>query len=187
MTEKKNTGKLPEPAQAKPRPIALTDDRLIVVIHHSAANDAFTDLGDLMAERKRRNEGYNVIIDDDDVFTEGEAAGHDGRADFVQDAPDTGVSNGVYGVNWRAVNICIDGNFELRHPTEDEVNTLVQVIAGKAKRWGWKKGDTQTRIMGHGEAGRRLSPTPYSTACPGKHLQARIPEIRNRVAKYLPD
>jgi hypothetical protein len=183
----KKTEKLPAPAPAKPRPIALTDDRLIVVIHHTAANDAFTDTADLMNERRHRNEGYNVIIDDDDIFTEGPAAGKDGEASVTQDAPDTGVSNGVYGSNWRAVNICIDGNFETARPTDDEVNALVQVIAAKAKRWGWNKADTQTRIMGHQEAGRRLSPTPYGTACPGKNLIARIPEIRNRVAAYLPE
>ena len=162
-----------------------TDAIRYVVIHHSASNDSTTGLEQLQAERRHRNEGYNVVIDDDDALRN-PAAGRDGRADWTQDAADTEVSNGTYGINAKAWNVCIDGNFEVAKPTEDEIATLVQVVAAKVKRWGWRKADV-VRIISHKEAGLKLSSTRYGTACPGRNLIARIPEIRRRVAAYLPE
>lgn len=155
-----------------------------VVIHHSAANDRYTGVNDLKRHRQISGEGYNMIIDDDDVF-KNVAAGYDGKFTAVQDAPDTQISNGTYGVNAQAWNICVDGNFEHQQPTDDEIFALVQVIAAKTRRWGWRKKDV-ARIIGHQYAGRYLSSQKYGTACPGRNLISRIPEIRQKVAAYLP-
>lgn len=161
-----------------------TDELFFVVVHHSASNDSTTGLEHLMAERKRRNEGYNVIIDDDDGELDPRKRA-DGVADWTQDAPDLVVSNGTYGVNAKSWNVCIDGNFEVSDPTPDEVETLIQVIAAKVRRWGWKKHDVW-RIIGHRDAGEKYSKTRYVTACPGRNLYKLLPYIRERVAAYLP-
>jgi len=156
----------------------------LVVVHHSAANDEHTDLKELMAERQHRNEGYNAIVDDDAGNLDPRKR-RDGIAEWVQDAPDMVISNGTYGVNAKAWNICIDGNFELNDPTPDEVETLIQVIAAKVRSWGWTKADVW-RIIGHRDAGAKYSRTPYVTACPGRNLYKLLPYIRQRVAAYLP-
>lgn len=161
-----------------------TDELYFVVVHHSAAADSRTGLEDLMHERKRRNEGYNYIIDDDDGELDPRKRA-DGKAAHGQDAPDLVVSNGTYGVNAKAWNICVDGNFEVNDPTPDEVETMIQVIAAKVRRWGWRKADVW-RIIGHKEAGEKYSKTRYSTACPGRNMIKLLPYVRERVAGYLP-
>ncbi|MBT9548619.1 MAG: N-acetylmuramoyl-L-alanine amidase [Candidatus Sericytochromatia bacterium] len=150
-----------------------------IVIHHSAANDAYSGAAALKAERQHRGEGYNFIVDDD------QGPGNDGKYTAVQDAPDNEISNGVYGVNSQAWNICIDGNFEHQQPTADELHALVQVIATKARAWGWRKRDI-SRIVTHQYAGQYLSAERYGTACPGRNVISRMAEIRQRVAAYLP-
>lgn len=150
------------------------------VVHHSAANDLYTDIEDLVAERARRNEGYNIIIDDEDLP-------NNGRVRLVQDAPDNEVSNGVYGLNDVSLNFCIDGNFENSIPTEDEINALVQALAVKAKRLNWNKEYARKHIITHNEAGRLYASVKYVTQCPGKNLIALMPEIIERVITYLVD
>jgi hypothetical protein len=160
----------------KPRTKAIQ----YIVVHHSAANDAYIDAADLINERKQRNEGYNYIIDDDTAPNNKKVHAS------LQDVPDAEVSNGTYGINGIAWNVCVNGNFELRQPSSDEVAELIQVIASKAKRWGWRKDDVH-RIITHNEAGRKYSSEYYVTACPGRFMIAKIPYIRERVATYLPE
>lgn len=169
------------------RPIPLTDKRLLVVVHHSAANDAYSDVESLKAEYRHRGEGYNFVIDDD--FKRLGGTGTDRIYQAVQALPDTVVSNGAYGLNrsgpWYGWNICIDGNFEIQEPTEDELHALIQVIAAKTRSWGWRKSDVW-RVTYHQEAGHKYSSVRYGTACPGKNIIKRFAWIRSEVARYLP-
>lgn len=145
------------------------------VIHHSAINSLGVGINTLKAERLRRNEGYNIIIDLNE---------NTGKVDFSQDVPDEQISNGTYGINQTALNICVNGNFEEREPTEHELKCLEQVLVAKMKKYGYGKQDIN-RIITHQYAGKNLSPVKYGTACPGKNLINCIPELRKRVAKYL--
>ncbi len=149
-----------------------------LVIHHSADDDHRVNIDDLVAERKRRGEGYNYIIDDEDFK-------NDRKVRQQQDVPDAIISNGVYGLNGISLNVCVNGNHETHPPTLDELDALVQWLAIKAKKLGWCKDDVW-RIIGHQEAGAKYSATHYGTACPGKFLIMNIPMIRKRVAAYLP-
>lgn len=162
-----------------------TSNIRFIVLHHAASNDTYSNPETLKSHRRLSGQGYNFLVDDDDALRD-PAKGKDGKYTAVQDAPDTQISNGTYGVNSVAWNICVDGNFETQKPTEDEVFALVQVMAAKARSWGWRKKDV-ARIVGHGYAGLYLSGIKYGTACPGKHLNARLPEIRLRVSAYLPN
>jgi hypothetical protein len=148
-----------------------------IAIHHTADHGTVQQL---LAERARRNEGYNFIIRDDE---------HPNNRKFkaVQDAPDNEISNGTYGANTQTWNVSVVGNFEIEKPTDDELFALVQVIAAKARSWGWRKRDV-AKITYHQYIGLYLAAPGYryGTACPGKNLIARIPEIRQRVAAYLP-
>jgi hypothetical protein len=156
-----------------------------IVVHHSAANDIYTDIEDLKRHRIHSGLGYNFIVDDDDALRDS-AKGNDRKFKASQDAPDTQISNGTYGINTNAWNICVDGNFEHQKPTEDELFAVVQVIASKARSWGWRQKDV-SRIIGHYYAGKYLSRQRYGTACPGKNLISQLPDIRKRVAAYLPN
>ncbi|MGV3524353.1 MAG: N-acetylmuramoyl-L-alanine amidase [Candidatus Sericytochromatia bacterium] len=171
------------------RPVPLNHPNLLIVVHHSAANDAYSDAATLQAEYRHRGEGYNFVIDDDWKRLGG--SGNDRVYQAVQTLPDTVVSNGTYGLNrsgpWYSWNICIDGNFETSEPTADELHALVQVVAAKAKAWGWKKKDVLWRLTYHQEAGHKYSAVRYGTACPGKNIIKRFGQIRADVARYLPE
>lgn len=170
------------------RPVPITHPGVLICIHHSAANDKTSDPETLKAEYQHRNEGYNFVIDDD--FWKEHGAGNDRIFKAVQMLPDDVVSNGAYGANrsgpWYAWNICVDGNFENQEPTNDEMFALIQVIAAKAKKWGWRKRDVH-RITYHQEIGHTYSPVRYGTACPGKNMISKVPYIRERVKGYLPE
>jgi hypothetical protein len=148
------------------------------VIHHSAAD---LDVAGLKHEYAMRGEGYNFVIDDETTSQT------DRKYDAVELLPPTVISNGVYGLNRSAWNICVDGNYEVQAVAQnsDKVHALIQVIAAKAKAWGWRKHHV-AYIITHQHAGLYLSPTRYGTACPGKNLIAHLPYIRQQVARYLP-
>jgi hypothetical protein len=147
------------------------------VVHHSATNSIGVGINTLKAERLRRGEGYNIIIDHDELT---------GQVKFAQDVPDDEISNGTYGINDKALNICINANFEDRKPTEAELKVLEQVLVAKMKKYGCRKKDVN-RIITHQHAGLHLSSVRYGTACPGKNMILKMADLRTRVAKYLPE
>ncbi len=145
-----------------------------LVLHHTAANKNTTTVADLIAERERRNEGYNKIIEE-----------RDGVVTVTQDVPDGYISNGTYGLNQISQAIAVNDNFEINVPSDAVVEKVIQVLATMAKRLGWRKGMSHM-IIGHQQAGK-ISAEKYGTACPGKHMIAKIPYIRGRVEAYLND
>lgn len=81
-----------------------------------------------------------------------------------------GISGGhTQGHNSTSHGICLLGNFENRTPPAAMIQSLVHLLAhGADMRW-WN-----LDIRGHRDVGR--------TACPGRHVQNRLPDIRNQVA-----
>ena len=163
-----------------------------VVIHHSVAgDDKHSTHETLNAHIEHTNYGYHVTIDDDDVF-KNKAAGFDGKATFKQQVPDDEVVWGAMGCNYNGWHIAIDGNTGRTGVTKDEIETLIQVVATKVRRWGWTKADvlgTKTRpsrIQTHNYIGRFVSRTKYVTECPGKPVIDLMDYIRQRIASYLP-
>ncbi len=163
-----------------------------MVLHHTASNDRYSTHEILAEHLKATGLGYHVTVDDDAVF-QAKAAGADGKFTWKQQAPDDEVVWGAAGCNYSGWHISIDGNSQETPVTDDEKHAVVQIMAAKAKAWGWRKGDvlgTRTqgsRIVGHNYVGTHISKTRYGTECPGRPLIAWIPELRIRVAAYLPD
>lgn len=176
------------------KPTNLKSKDLVVVVHHTAANDVYSNAASLKTHFNETGLGYNGVVDDDEA-NQNPAKGRDGKATYTQQVADDDLVWGATGANSYGWHVAIDGNCEERPPTEDEFNMLVQVIATKVRSWGWKKVDAlgdpkrkkRSRIYSHQEVGRHLAQVPYFTACPGKHLIARMDELRRRVAAYLPD
>ena len=105
---------------------------------------------------------YNFLIDDDGTIYEGRGAGIAGGA--------------TAGDNSRSHAICLMGNFETRQPTQASFRTLVD-LARHGQRVGW----WVPTCGGHRDA------PGASTACPGRHLYARLPELRKEIAHPTPD
>jgi hypothetical protein len=155
-----------------------------MVLHHAGSADQWSTHESLDAHLKATNLGYHVSIDDDAVF-KAKAAGHDGKFTFKQHAPLTEVVWGAAGCNYNGAHLSVDGNSSTTGVTEDEVFAVVQVLASWAKQLNWKKADV-ARIIGHNHVGKHISSPRYVTECPGRALTDLLPQIRERVAKYLP-
>lgn len=150
-----------------------------IVVHHTASNDKYSTHESLDGHIQKTNLGYHVTVDDD------KGSGADGYASFRRHVPDDEVVWGAAGCNYNGWHIAIDGNSQVTPPTEDEKNTVVQVVATICKRLGWKKRDV-VRIVTHNYVGLVLSSKKYVTECPGKPIINWMPELRDRVSAYLP-
>lgn len=157
---------------------------LYLVLHHSASNDRYSTHETLDAHLKATNLGYHATIDDDAVFA-AKAAGSDKQFTFKQHVPLEEVVWGAAGCNYNGAHLSVDGNSSTTGVTDDEVFAVIQVFAAWAKRLGWKKRDV-ARIVSHQYVGTHISATRYGTECPGTALLAKLPYIREQVAKYLP-
>lgn len=97
---------------------------------------------------------YSFLVDDDGTIYEGRGVG-------------------VVGAHTKDDNssshaICAMGNFDVREPT-DEMVAAIGELAAAGKERGW---------WGEVTGGHRDAPGA-STACPGRHLYARLDDIRN--------
>lgn len=161
-----------------------------IIVHHTASADQWSTHDTLADHQEATNLGYHATIDDDAVFRS-KAAGRDGKWTWRMQAPLTEKVNGAAGANWNAAHVAVDGNSD-QLLTDDERACLVQVVAGWCKQLGWTKADVlgtklrPSRIQGHRFVGTHISPTKYGTACPGEALIDFLPELRRRVAAYLP-
>jgi N-acetylmuramoyl-L-alanine amidase len=105
---------------------------------------------------------YNFLVDDDGTIYEGRGAGIVGGA--------------TAGDNSTSHAICLLGNFEGRAPTPDAVRTLIDLARhGRSVRW-WVP-----TCGGHRDA------PGANTACPGRHLYARLPDVRRQIDRPTPD
>ncbi|HEY8543707.1 MAG TPA: N-acetylmuramoyl-L-alanine amidase [Acidimicrobiales bacterium] len=105
---------------------------------------------------------YNFLVDDDGTIYEGRGAGIVGGA--------------TAGDNAGSHAICLLGNFEGRAPTAAALRTLIDLARhGRTVRW-WVP-----TCGGHRDA------PGASTACPGRHLYARLPEVRRQIDRPTPD
>ena len=117
--------------------------------------------------------GYNMLIDRYGVVYEGRYGGID-RA--VIGAHARGFNTGSFGVS-------VMGNFEIADIPSAAYSSLAQTLAWKMRlhdmdmspsRTFWKNNQLVNTISGHRDVG--------STACPGKYLYNRLPDLRVRAA-----
>jgi hypothetical protein len=103
---------------------------------------------------------YHYYIDVNGVVGEGR------EAKFIGD------SNTNYDLNGH-LSVVLEGNFENEPPTPGQIESLVGLLGDLAKRYSisWDA------IEGHNHYA--------STACPGKHLTALLPDIRKDVERAL--
>lgn len=100
---------------------------------------------------------YTFVVDHQDCrIFESRGPGHDSAA--------TGGHNSISHA------ICVMGNFEIDEPSGQLIETLANLVAWGYEQGWWPLGFTG----GHRDA------SGNSTACPGDHLEAKIPTINTR-------
>ena len=156
-----------------------------IVIHHTASADAYSTHETLALHQKATGFGYHATVDDDAAL-KAKAAGKDGSATWKQQTPLDEVVWGAAGCNYNALHLSFDGNTNTAPPTDDEAHLAVQILAAWAKKLGWRKKDVE-RLVTHNYVGLHLSAKRYVTECPGHALIQLMPDLRRRVAAYLPE
>ena len=124
--------------------------------------------------------GYNFVVD---------AAGrvYEGRSGGGPDPGESEYGEGVVGAhaegqNAGSVGIAVMGTFTRRAPPQAAVDAVTRVVAWQADRHGldpagtapWAGGHRLPVVAGHRDVG--------STDCPGDHLYARLPALRQAAA-----
>lgn len=133
-----------------------------IVIHHSASGRDTTSVDMIRTWHKNKGYadiGYHYIITGDGKL-------HVGR-------PADQVGAHAYGRNKDTLGICLTGDFNTELPSKLQMDTLIQLVATLAKR---HKLNPQA-VIGHRDT--------IATACPGNLLYNRLPELREKIKKYL--
>ncbi len=119
--------------------------------------------------------GYNYVIDKQGNIYEGRYGG-----------PDTVGAHTAYH-NVASMGVSLMGNFNIEKPTEKQIKVLELTLADHAVRFGVDPmgkglflGTNSYNISGHQDVARK----GHGTACPGKNLEAMLPEIRKKVAYF---
>lgn len=140
-----------------------------IVVHHSAGSNTTTieEIRKWHKDKGWSDIGYHKVI-----YQDGSV--HQGRSDAVIGAQ-------AFGANAFSLGVCCIGNFETNKPPEKLVDSLVQVLAVLCKRYKL----SADKIIGHYQVAKMFNAPLGASGCPGKYMIARLPEIRERVKKYL--
>ena len=159
-------------------PVNTTVTHLIV--HHSAGPNVASDWAAVVRSfwdyhvnvQGWDDIGYNWLVDPNGVL-------YEGRGDNRLGAHFCGTNGGTMGV-------CVIGDFTEITPTQQALNTLVQLLAWKAcdrsldplgSAYHPSSGLTLNNISGHRDG--------CSTACPGDAFYPMLPGVRQDVVDYI--
>ncbi len=140
-----------------------------LVLHHSAGNKNATveDIRKMHIAKGWIDIGYHKVINwKGEVFQ--------GRNDAV-------IGSQAFGLNSESLGILAVGNWNIEKPPESLINAIVQVMSVLCLRYGL----SEDKIIGHYQVAGIIKDPSVSTACPGKYLIERLPEIRAKVKQYL--
>jgi hypothetical protein len=164
-----------------------------LIVHHTGTPNSVTNYAAL-ARGILANEtagayldiAYNWLIDPLGNIYEGRWA-----RDYPAGSPHTGERDGanVRGAhasnhNTRTIGIALMGNYDLIPPSGAMLDALVRLLAWKCARWGIDprgRGIYSTSNLFHVCGHRDVN----ATACPGAHVYARLPWIRQQVAQRV--
>lgn len=143
-----------------------------IVIHHTATTSDLTveDIHRIHLNEKYIGIGYHYFISKNGtIFT--------GR-------PEKYIGAHAYPINSISLGICLSGNFQVEKPTENQINSLIEILKLMKSKY------PNAKIISHSEvikteecikeserSGNKIS--YYATECCGKNLFLILPEIIN--------
>lgn len=125
----------------------------LIVVHHTASDPSITveDIHQMHVNNGWAGIGYHLVIYPDGSVNQG-------RPIEMQGAHCQGFNNRSIGVN-------LTGNFEIDHPTEQQVEALTVLLSDLMQEYNIPP----ERITGHN--------VWNATACPGMNLDTILPDI----------
>ncbi|MBS5581422.1 MAG: N-acetylmuramoyl-L-alanine amidase [Megasphaera sp.] len=145
-------------------PLLIRPKTDMLVIHHVGVPDGDTSAASIHKAHKRNGWagiGYHYVIRKNGVIERGR--------------PLATVGAHAYGENYHTVGINVTGNFDKEYPTDNQIQSLVDLLTSLCKIYHIEPGPAT--IVGHRDLNQ--------TDCPGTHLYARLPEIRDDVKVRL--
>jgi len=132
-----------------------------IIIHHTAVS------------RKHNPQQFNAIDRYHKSLGWGKIGYHyliepDGKLKKGREENEFGAHCRAFNMNYKSIGIALAGNFEIEHPTAEQLHTLKELILKLKKKYVIPN----RKIVGHKDAGG-LNSVP--TACPGRYL---LPFIR---------
>ncbi len=142
-----------------------------LVLHHSAGNKNATvsDIRKMHIARGWSDIGYHKVIN--------------WKGEVFQGRNDSVIGAQAFGMNAESLGILAVGNWDIEKPPESLINTIVQVMSVLCLRYGL----TEDKVIGHYQVSGIVKNPAAASACPGRFMIERLPEIRLRVKKYLED
>ncbi|MEM7262034.1 MAG: N-acetylmuramoyl-L-alanine amidase [Planctomycetota bacterium] len=148
-----------------------------ITIHHTGEEYALTVGSDrevkaylrrlqkyVQNEKRWADIGYHYLVDPRGVVWEGRPANKQGA------------HAGNPTLNRGNVGVALIGNFDRVHPTSKQLEALSSLLVKLCKQHKVPL----NRVYTHSE--RRLEGGLADTACPGKHLQKRVPNLKKQLA-----
>lgn len=163
-----------------------------IVLHHTVTrqvvdmNDAKASLQEIYKQHTitqwRGDIGYNFLLDPVGNIYEGRYGGKD----IIGAHADRN--------NTRTVGVALLGNYDVHEPTAPMRRSLKKLLLWIALEYGidpfqkqtyftptqeepWLVASTHTSLVGHSDT--------KNTACPGVHVENRLPELRNEINNFL--
>jgi len=93
----------------------------------------------------------------------------------------------IFRANSMGLGMSLVGNYDEEPLLDSTLNHLAFEIASYAFRRRWSVDSLDWRVCSHKFFGASISPIKYGTACPGKYVLARFPEILSKSKKSLND
>ncbi len=126
-----------------------------IVIHHSGTESGSMASFDRYARQERgwRGVGYHFVIGNGEGTSDGTL-----EVTFRWEQQIEGAHAGVERYNEQGIGICLVGNFDTGHPTEEQMKTLVSLVNFLQMR----NNIPTSQIYGHGDI--------KNTSCPGENF-----------------
>lgn len=136
----------------------------LIVIHHTG-NPKDDDLSAKEIHQSHLNLGwggigYHYVIRKDGTIEEGR--------------PHWTIGSHAYGENSRSIGIHFSGNFEIKSPTSEQIESGALLLAKLGLDYGLVL--DKNHVVGHRDL--------MATACPGKHLYALLQTLRGKGIWY---
>ena len=140
-----------------------------LVLHHSAGNKNATvnDIRKMHINRGWTDIGYHKVINP--------------KGEVFQGRNDSVIGAQAFGMNAESLGVLAVGNWDIEKPPEELINAIVQVMTALCIRHKL----SENKIIGHYQVAGIVKNPLAASACPGRFMIERLPEIRLRVKAYL--
>lgn len=145
------------------RGLSERDDTTAIIIHNSNGGKdvdfSAEQIHNMHIDCGYSGIGYHYVIRKDGTIERGR--------------PEWAVGAHAQGHNYYSIGICLSGDFQIAQPTDEQIDSLVDLIADIAH--GYNIDISRATVLGHRDVN--------DTDCPGSYLYHSLDDIISRAAE----